>query len=190
MLPTGRKILRCSLKIHGSIFLCAASTRDTQNEVPALMRKPKAKTAAFLIAMMGILSSLVPPTFGEAKAAPLPIDVTTLRGKVMCGYQGWFRAPGDAANLGWVHWSREQKRIAPETLAFEMWPDVRELGTQEIYAAPDFTHSDGRQAYLFISDNAVTVQRHFEWMRDYGIDGAWLQRFAVGLPKAPEAAQY
>ncbi|HOS93774.1 MAG TPA: hypothetical protein PLQ54_10710 [Armatimonadota bacterium] len=50
------------------------------------------------------------------------VDATTIRGKVMCGYQGWFRCPGDAANMGWVHWSRDSARIAPDTLTFEMCP--------------------------------------------------------------------
>jgi hypothetical protein len=118
------------------------------------------------------------------------VDATTLRGKVMCGYQGWFRCPGDAANMGWMHWSRDPARIAPETLTFEMWPDVSEYSPDELCAAPGFTHPDGTQAYLFSSDNAATVLRHFQWMRDYGIDGAWLQRFAVGLPGGPEERWY
>lgn len=35
-------------------------------------------------------------------------DPTTMRGKVMCGYQGWFRCPGDAANMGWIHSNQQQ----------------------------------------------------------------------------------
>ena len=96
-----------------------------------------------------------------------------------------FVAPGDAANLGWVHWSRNANRIAPETLTFEMWPDVSELGPNERFRRSGFHASDGSQAELFSSDNAATVRRHFEWMRDYGLDGAWLQRFVVGLPGGP-----
>jgi len=41
------------------------------------------------------------------------VDATTLDGKVLCGYQGWFRAPGDPAGGGWVHWSRDRNRISP-----------------------------------------------------------------------------
>ena len=77
---------------------------------------------------------------------PAPVDATTIRHKVMCGYQGWFRCPGDAAGLGWVHWSRSATRIAPETLTVEMWPDVQELGRAERFAAPGFTHPDGTPA--------------------------------------------
>jgi len=118
------------------------------------------------------------------------VDASTLRGRVMCGYQGWFRCPGDAAGMGWMHWSRDAARIAPETLTFDMWPDVSEYGPDEVHAATGFTYPDGGQAYLFSSDNAATVLRHFGWMRDYGIDGAWLQRFVVGLPGGPEERWY
>lgn len=116
------------------------------------------------------------------------VEATTLRGKVMAGYQGWFRAPGDAAAGGWVHWSRDGKRLAPETLTFEMWPEMSEY--TERFAVPGFTYPDGKPAELFSSDSAATVLKHFEWMRDYGIDGAWLQHFVVELPGAPGQGRY
>jgi len=118
------------------------------------------------------------------------VDTSSVRGKVMCGYQGWFRCPGDAANLGWIHWSRDSRRIAPDLLTFEMWPDMTDYPPAERYPATGFTYPGGRQAELFSSDDPRTVLRHFEWMRDYGIDGAWLQHFLVGLPGGPEAAAY
>jgi hypothetical protein len=43
---------------------------------------------------------------------------------------------------------------------------------------------------LFSSANARTVLRHFEWMRDYGIDGAFLQHFLVDLPGGPISNRY
>ncbi|MCX5759217.1 MAG: hypothetical protein NTU83_12050, partial [Candidatus Hydrogenedentes bacterium] len=113
-----------------------------------------------------------------------------MNGKVLCGYQGWFRCPGDRANTGWVHWSCDQKRIVPETLTFEMWPDMAEYSDAEQYNAPGFTYPDGRPATLYSSDNARTVRRHFDWMVQYGIHGVWLQHFLVGLPGGPYEDAY
>jgi hypothetical protein len=117
-----------------------------------------------------------------------PVDASSLRGKVLCGYQGWFRCPGDALNAGWVHWSREGKRIVPETLTFEMWPDLTDFPESELHAAPGFTDAAGQPMHLFSSDHAGTLRRHFEWMRDYGIDGVWLQQFLVDLVGGPSKA--
>jgi hypothetical protein len=120
---------------------------------------------------------------GDGLAASPPIDATTLHHKVLCGYQGWFRCPDDPANEGWRHWSRNSRKITPETLTFEMWPDLSEFTAGERYPAPGFTHADGSQAHLFSSADTRTVDRHFEWMRDHGIDGVFVQRFLVEVGK-------
>ncbi len=125
-----------------------------------------------------------------AEDPPVPVDAGTLHGKVMCGYQGWFRCPGDGSNLGWIHWSRDSHRIAPNSLSFDMWPDMSEYAADECFAAPGFSYPDGRAAALFSSANAKTVLRHCQWMRDYGIDGAWLQHFVVDLPGGPSQDRY
>jgi hypothetical protein len=154
--------------------------------------KKRLPTAALLA--LCVLGWVLAPAAGKSPAAgkdlPAVIDREGLRGKVLCGYQGWFRCPGDAANLGWIHWSRDSRRIAPETLTIEMWPDLGEFPAEERYPAPGFTCPDGRQAELFSSDNAGTVLRHFQWMREYGLDGAWLQHFLVDLPGGPGEARY
>lgn len=41
--------------------------------------------------------------------------------------------------------------------------------------------SGGKPAYLFSSFPAATIQKHFEWMRTYDIDGAFLQRFVGSI---------
>ena len=109
------------------------------------------------------------------------IDAMTIRHKVLCGYQGWFRCPDDPAKVGWRHWSRDAKKIGPNTLTFEMWPDMTEFEEDEKYPAPGFTYPDGKPAHLFSSANPKTVDRHFRWMQHYGIDGVFLQRFLVDL---------
>lgn len=142
-----------------------------------------------LLASLGIRADQATTGSNRTNLAEV-VDTTSLRGKVMCGYQGWFRCPGDAASMGWIHWSRDSKRIATNLLTFEMWPDVSEYTAAERFAAPGFTHADGRPAELFSSDHSATVLRHFEWMRDYGLDGAWLQHFLVDLPGGLQPNRY
>ena len=105
----------------------------------------------------------------------------TLSGKVLTGYQGWFRAEGDASGLGWVHFG-PGKQFSTDNYTFDLWPDLREFPPEERYPSP-FKYADGRQAELFSSAHPGTVRRHFRWMKEYGIDGAMLQRFATGLAK-------
>lgn len=105
----------------------------------------------------------------------------SLEGKVVTGYQGWFRAEGDASGLGWVHYG-PGKRFSPQACTFDLWPDLSEFTPEERYPSP-FKFADGKTADLFSSVHPLTVRRHFRWMKEYGIDGAMLQRFAVGLGK-------
>jgi hypothetical protein len=117
--------------------------------------------------------------FAVRAEEPKPVDASTLHHKVLCGYQGWFRCPGDGTKGGWRHWSSDGRKIEPAMLTFEMWPDLSEFGNDEKYEAPGFKYPDGSQAHLFSSVNAKTVDRHFDWMKQYGIDGVFLQRFVV-----------
>ena len=109
------------------------------------------------------------------------VDRSTLTGKVMTGYQGWFNCQGDGADLGWTHWARDRKKIfAPGNVTVDLWPDMSVATPAERYAT-GFKQANGETAYVFSSYNRTTVLRHFQWMKDYGIDGAFVQRFANGL---------
>jgi hypothetical protein len=105
------------------------------------------------------------------------VDRATLTGKVVCGYQGWFSAPGDGSGRGWRHYPAGGQ-FRPGSCNIDLWPDVSELDDDERYPTP-FRHADGRTAYVFSSHNGKTVRRHFRWMEQYDIDGAFVQRFAV-----------
>ena len=107
------------------------------------------------------------------------VDVSSLTGKLLMGYQGWFTCPGDGTNIsnGYYHWIRDgYSRITTESFAVDMWPDTSELSDPE-KCPTDLTYPDGSPAYLYSASNPQTVLRHFEWMYDYGIDGVFLQRF-------------
>lgn len=108
------------------------------------------------------------------------VNTTTLTGKVMTGYQGWFNAAGDGANLGWTHWARNKnKQFGPSNVTIDLWPDVSEYSEDELFET-GFKLADGFPAKVFSSYKRETVLRHFQWMREYGIDGAFVQRFANG----------
>lgn len=56
-------------------------------------------------------------------------------GRVMCGYQGWFRAAGDGSGRSWVHYGR-RGRFDPENLTIDLWPDrpydIRKIGFERL----------------------------------------------------------
>jgi hypothetical protein len=116
------------------------------------------------------------------------VDTTTVKGKVMTGYQGWFNCPGDGAELGWTHWAKQgSKPFAPGNVTVDLWPDMNEATPAERFVT-GFKHENGAAAVVFSSYNRTTVIRHFRWMREYGIDGAFVQRFANGLKR--ESTRY
>jgi hypothetical protein len=105
------------------------------------------------------------------------VDPSTLTGKLVCGYQGWFTTPGDGSERGWRHYAGRNS-FKPGSCCIDLWPDVSELGDDEKVATP-FRHQDGSVASVFSAHNPRTVLRHFRWMEQYGIDGVFVQRFAV-----------
>ena len=97
-------------------------------------------------------------------------------GKVVVGYQGWFSCAGDASPLNsWEH------------MNLEMWPDVREYSNtysgcpfqQAAVMQPGFTGNlgNGQPAKMFSSYSQQTMNTHFLWMQQNGIDCAALQIF-------------
>jgi len=108
-------------------------------------------------------------------------------GKLTTGYQGWFSAKGDPSPIGgWVHWARGGQ--APNTggnVTFDLYPDVSEY--ENLYETELPPLVNGQPAKLFSSYDDQTVDKHFEWMRDYHIDNAALQRFGASASDEPNA---
>ncbi|MCA6069132.1 xylosidase [Chryseobacterium sp. RG1] len=95
----------------------------------------------------------------------------------MTGYQGWFAAEGDSANIGWYHYAKDWK-LDSKVSKFDMWPDTKEY--KKTYKTK-IIDKEGKPTYLFSSNDASTSELHVKWMRDYGIDGAFIQRFFLAL---------
>ncbi|MEW1568666.1 discoidin domain-containing protein [Streptomyces sp. NPDC093509] len=109
-----------------------------------------------------------------ATAASAPGDVV---GKVTVGYQGWFACAGDGAPInGWWHWARNWGQTpSVSNSAIVAWPDSRDYPTT--YRTAFGNLGNGQPAALFSSYDQSTVDVHFRWMKQYGIDTAALQRF-------------
>jgi hypothetical protein len=122
----------------------------------------------------------------SGQSATAPSVAGTMEGRVMAGYQGWFATPDDGSGMGWVHYGNG--KLYPGYCHFDAWPDMSDLTPEEHYASP-FTYPNGKPATLFSSYNPVTVDRHFRWMKDYGIDGVFLQRF-VGYLRNPKVYDF
>lgn len=118
------------------------------------------------------------------------VDASTLEGKVLCGYQGWFSAEGDGSGRGWGHWTKNRsKPFDAANTKVDLWPDLKEFAPDEKFATSLAT-ADGRPAEVFSSFRKATILRHVQWMRDYGIDGAFVQRFIVDVKDPREARHF
>ncbi len=127
---------------------------------------------ARLFLAAAVIGGLLAP---DAAPAVERVDASTLDGKVLFGYQGWFDCPGPGSPEGkWSHWSRGVPTAA--SLTVDMYPDLREFDPSDLCAIPGMT-TGGRPAHLFSSRNANVVLRHFRWMEEYGLDGVLVQRF-------------
>jgi hypothetical protein len=112
------------------------------------------------------------------------VNTQTLAGKVLCGYQGWFGAPGDGrSGHNWQHWTKHAGAFTDGNAKVDLWPDVSDLDARQRFPT-GFKLADGRPAEVFSSFQKPTVLKHFQWMQQYGIDGVFVQRFATGLEQA------
>lgn len=109
---------------------------------------------------------------------------TSYTGLVMAGYQGWFAAEGDGSNRGWYHYQGPNSTFKPGITNVDFWPDVSEYA--KTYKSP-FQYADGSDAYLYSPYDEASVDLHFKWMKEYGLDGVHMQRF-VGEIKPSNAS--
>jgi glycoprotein endo-alpha-1,2-mannosidase len=114
--------------------------------------------------------------FGSATAQSKHAEKSkymSYKGLVMAGYQGWFNCEGDGAERGWTHYSKNGQ-FKDASCTIDYWPEMD--GYKVKYKTP-FKFADGSPAYVFSSFDESTVDLHFKWMKEYGIDGVFMQRF-------------
>jgi hypothetical protein len=116
------------------------------------------------------------------------IDATTLDGKVLCGYQGWFNTPCDSEPFGFGHWG-EGLEGGHGRFTVDMWPDVSEYDAEDLCEVPGLKMPDGSPARLYSAYRKGPVLLHCKWMRQYGIDGVFVSRF-VGETTNPERLRH
>lgn len=123
----------------------------------------------FITAIIAVLISTVEAQNKHAEKSRF----MSYKGLVMAGYQGWFNCEDDGAERGWTHYSNKGK-FEDGSCTIDYWPEMDEYKVK--YKTP-FRFADGSPAYVFSSYDESTVDLHFKWMKEYGIDGVFMQRF-------------
>ena len=150
------------------VLSCSSSKKD----------KEKTEIQPFDMTMEEVVAEMQPY---EGPHAEEQVDTSTMYGKVMCGYQGWFRAPGYGSGRGWVHWGQGDE-FKPGYCTIDYWPHTSEFSDENKYPT-EFRHDDGNTAYVYSSFDKEPVLRHFQWMKEEGIHGVFLQRFINGTAR-------
>jgi len=94
------------------------------------------------------------------------------KGLIMAGYQGWFKVQNDG-----------QMYPDASKIQIDMWPDVSEY--EKTYPT-GLRLVDGSVAKFFSSTDKSTVDLHFKWMKEYGLDGVFMQRFFSAARPGPQ----
>jgi hypothetical protein len=121
---------------------------------PKLMKKQITILVAFLLAVSMVTSA--------QKKHSLTTEYPTYKGLVMAGYQGWF--------------IQRDGKMYPNaaSIRIDMWPDMREY---KLSYPTGLKYADGTTATFFSATDKSTIDLHFKWMKQYGIDGVFMQRF-------------
>lgn len=155
----------------------------------------KKLNAIFLIALVTLSNSCSKSNSGLSTTPVVdqpktPIDLTPspvgdVVGKITVGYQGWFAATGDGSPINaWWHWTQDWSTApSPGNLGIKSWPDVRDYTST--YQTAFANLNNGSPAKLFSSFTDQTVDTHFLWMQQNGIDAAALQRFNPNGQEGP-----
>ncbi len=100
---------------------------------------------------------------------------------VLAGYQGWFATPANNIIKKWAHWCKRGEPIPGGFTSFELYPDLSQYQAGDLYQTGYADLHGGGKSLLYDSDRDGVVGLHFQWMKEYGLDGIALQRFLSDL---------
>ncbi|HEY4288510.1 MAG TPA: glycoside hydrolase family 71/99-like protein [Puia sp.] len=143
-----------------------------------------------LFLLMACRKNELTHTFSSGKTTARALSPTgDVVGKITAGYQGWFQAAGDGGPFNnWQHTN------------LECWPDMRQYTktygnvqfTQDNVVQPPYTGTlgNGQPVTMFSDWDQSSVNLHFSWMQQYGVDCAALQRFGAHFddPRAKKSS--
>ncbi len=120
----------------------------------------------------------------ELEMGPLPnkewgvkssISYDSYKGLAMAGYQGWFSSPSEGQDYAGGY-------ARPDgTYHVDMLPEVLEY--PRIYPIPG-KMADGSEPQVYSAYDYSSVDVHFRWMKEYGLDGVFMQRFIPNITNA------
>lgn len=129
---------------------------------------------------------------GAGLAGATNPDPSTLKGKVLFGYQAWHDTAGSCASQNvswcdgsWRHWkdgSGDGATYPDATNVHpDVWPDMSEYPEDAMHPTPGFHDKNtGDQMKVYSAFGQGVRDVHFRWMQEYGLDGVFLQRFVHG----------
>ena len=131
-------------------------------------------SSLLLYAVLWLLSIMMIPFYAPAQLKHAKSSrFKSYKGLIMAGYQGWHNTPDDGANRGWYHYTRQGK-FQPGSTNIDLWPETEEYPKRykTSFVNADCSNGDVHSAY-----DVSTSDVHFRWMKEYGIDGVFMQRF-------------
>ncbi len=102
-------------------------------------------------------------------------EENNLIGHCFAGYQLWF-----GTGAWWRHWSPTKEAPSDTNYRTEMFPDCAEYPPEALSDTAFSPYPDGTPVRLYASKSPATIDTHFRWLKEYGIDGVGVQRFFDG----------
>lgn len=115
------------------------------------------------------------------------IEYNSYKGLVMAGYQGWHTTPGDGSGMGWHAYGGVGGRFEPGNCSIDFWPETSEY---PVLYDTEFKYEDGTMARIQSPHDWSTVETHFRWMEEYGLDGVFMQRFVGNVADSLRKAHF